>query len=170
MPGDGLGLRGGRDIFAKMRQHRAQALIFETASSSQRVSKCFARHEPCNAAADKFVPGRTLAQPVVSRSPQQGPSHHSRHGFRLSERNVAVSHSAGRNFACPGHGCGGTCGYWTSLAFRLMVVPASAFDTGQPFLAASASSWNLASSIPGICASVSRSKLVMAKPASTLSK
>src|SRR5436309_13556431 len=57
----------------------------------------------------------------------------------------------------------------TSLACKLILVPASAFDTGHPFLAFSASSWNFEFSTPGTSASVVRSILVMAKPPSALS-
>jgi len=49
------------------------------------------------------------------------------------------------------------------------LVAASAFDTGQPSLAAFAADWNAASSIPGTSASVVRSIFVIPKPSPTLS-
>jgi hypothetical protein len=43
-------------------------------------------------------------------------------------------------------------------------VPAKAMDTGQPFLAASAFSWNVFSSMPGTLPSVSSSMVVILNP------
>jgi hypothetical protein len=48
--------------------------------------------------------------------------------------------------------------------------PASAFDTGQPFLAFSACSRKAFSSTPGTSASVSSSILVISKPSPTFSR
>src|ERR1700730_998329 len=57
--------------------------------------------------------------------------------------------------------------YLTRVAFKLMGVEAKALETGQLTLAAWAIRWNVASSIPGTTASVSRSIGLIAKPPST---
>src|SRR5256886_6192319 len=57
----------------------------------------------------------------------------------------------------------------SSVAVRCISVPASAFDTGQFCLASSACLWKVASSMPGMSASVSSSILVMENPSPTLS-
>src|SRR5487761_131490 len=57
----------------------------------------------------------------------------------------------------------------TSFAVSEMFVLASALETGQPFFAASAISWNLASVIPGTSPSDSRWMPVIVKPASVFS-
>jgi len=57
-----------------------------------------------------------------------------------------------------------------SFAVRLIFVAARAFDTGQPFLAPSAISWNFALSMPGTSASVVRSMAVIPNPPSTCSR
>ena len=49
-----------------------------------------------------------------------------------------------------------------SVAFRLILVPARTLDTGQFCLASAARFWNVASSMPGICADVSSSIRVIA--------
>lgn len=67
----------------------------------------------------------------------------------------------------PGPAVGWLARCYFSLAFRVISVAASALETGQPFLAPSAISWNLASSMSGTSASVSSSILVMPKPPST---
>ena len=54
-------------------------------------------------------------------------------------------------------------------ATRVISVPASAFDTGQFCFAPCAYSWNFASSIPGISASVSRAMPVIANASPTFS-
>src|SRR5947207_3168922 len=57
----------------------------------------------------------------------------------------------------------------SSVAVRCISVPASAFDTGQFCLASSAFLWNVASSMPGISASVSSSIRVMENRSPTFS-
>src|SRR5213078_4262291 len=58
---------------------------------------------------------------------------------------------------------------YSSFASRLICVPASAFETGQPFLVCSAISSNLALSIPGTSASVFKSIVVIFGAPSTIS-
>ena len=52
----------------------------------------------------------------------------------------------------------------------MIFVPASAFETGQPALAAAAISWNFASSIPGTLPSVVRWIPVIEKPSPSFAK
>src|SRR5439155_26796971 len=59
---------------------------------------------------------------------------------------------------------------YTNVAFSVICVPASACDTGQFAFAVSACSWNVASSIPGTDASVTRSMRLMGDPLSPVSR
>ena len=59
---------------------------------------------------------------------------------------------------------------YRSVACRVMSGPASARETGQPLLVASAISWNFAASMPGTSASHTSAIVVMVGPPSVISR